>query len=629
MKKIIAIIVAVLLVASLSIGAVMMVSATDDDPIFVVSEATAKKGDTVDVTISLKNNPGIASIKFSVAYPSDLSIKSYKWADSFTKAYTYVEDEEEVTADPPSKSTNKSNPANINWVSYTHNVEGDGDFVTIKFTVAENAELGDKIIDISYDAGDIFKYVSGKYEDQNLTEGNVAFKHTDGKITVVDCFHEHTTDYPAVASTCKVAGHAAYTKCNDCGKVISGDDTPLALAEHTRGTAVSENVVPATCGANGSHDEVVYCTVCNTEISREPKTYLATGKHTYEWKNDSNYHWQECSVCNGKTDNESHTAAAAVNENVVPATCGANGSHDEVVYCSVCGYKISSEHKTDLATGKHTAGTPVNENVVPATCGADGSHDEVVYCTVCNTEISREPKTDLATGSHNFEWKNDSSYHWQECTVCHSMPDGTESEEHKFEMKTVEEPTFEKEGLKKEVCTVCGYESGKTEKIDKLEKVDSTPADDTTNSDGTKNSVVKSSIPKSKLNNAKIVITVDGEDIEVPAEYYTISGDENGTTVEIKQSFYATNPKFEAGKSYTATIIGDGVGTTATVKTPEAASSSTTPAATTTDNTKTTGTTSSPKTADTDIAFLIVALLAVMGSSVFAGVTYRRKKNSK
>ena len=40
---------------------------------------------------------------------------------------------------------------------------------------------------------------------------------------------------------------------------------------HTPGTAVRENENPATCTIEGSYDEVIYCTECNEEISRETK----------------------------------------------------------------------------------------------------------------------------------------------------------------------------------------------------------------------------------------------------------------------------------------------------------------------------------------------------------------------
>ena len=47
-----------------------------------------------------------------------------------------------------------------------------------------------------------------------------------------------------------------------------------------------------------------------------------------------------------------------------------------------------------------TPAEAVQENVIPATCGADGSHDEVVYCSVCGEEISRTTVVDKSTGEH-------------------------------------------------------------------------------------------------------------------------------------------------------------------------------------------------------------------------------------
>ena len=44
----------------------------------------------------------------------------------------------------------------------------------------------------------------------------------------------------------------------------------------------------------------------------------------------------------------------------------------------------------------HTPGEPVQENVVPASCTAEGSYDEVVYCTECGEE-QKAPMTRLYT----------------------------------------------------------------------------------------------------------------------------------------------------------------------------------------------------------------------------------------
>ena len=87
-----------------------------------------------------------------------------------------------------------------------------------------------------------------------------------------------------------------------------------------------------------------------------------------------------------------HTPDKIVKENVVDATCTAEGSYEEVILCSVCGEELGRTTKT-IEKAAHTAGEAVVENEVAATCAAEGSYDEVVYCTVCGEEMSRETKT--------------------------------------------------------------------------------------------------------------------------------------------------------------------------------------------------------------------------------------------
>lgn len=60
-------------------------------------------------------------------------------------------------------------------------------------------------------------------------------------------------------------------------------------------------------------------------------------------------------------------------------------------------------HATFTTEISHTAGEPVIENEVAATCGADGSYDTVVYCSVCDEELSRKTIPVPATGEHG--WK--------------------------------------------------------------------------------------------------------------------------------------------------------------------------------------------------------------------------------
>jgi hypothetical protein len=48
---------------------------------------------------------------------------------------------------------------------------------------------------------------------------------------------------------------------------------------------------------------------------------------------------------------------------------------------------------TAVLTVNHIPGEPVQENIIPATTTAEGSYDEVIYCTVCGEVISSEHMT--------------------------------------------------------------------------------------------------------------------------------------------------------------------------------------------------------------------------------------------
>jgi hypothetical protein len=88
-------------------------------------------------------------------------------------------------------------------------------------------------------------------------------------------YHIHRYTYSSVvtAPTCTEQGYTTYT-C-ECGDSCV-DDYVDALG-HTPTNAVEENYVLPTCTENGSKDAVVYCSVCEEEISRETEIIQATG----------------------------------------------------------------------------------------------------------------------------------------------------------------------------------------------------------------------------------------------------------------------------------------------------------------------------------------------------------------
>ena len=300
-----------------------------------------------------------------------------------------------------------------------------------------------------------FKTAAELKSDAMLTTLGAAFKKDVGNVNngypvlvwqVSEACTDHTPGAAVreneVPATCtKDGSHDEVIYCTVCKTEISRKTITDKAPGHKAQAAVKENVKDATCTVAGSHDEVVYCSVCQTEISRTTVADKALG---HDWDSATG----KCKRCetacdhkwtNGKCDTCGyacqHVGGDAVKEKEVPATCTKDGSHDEVVYCTICKAEVSRTNVVDKATG-HKEQPAVKENVKAPTCTVDGSHDEVVYCSVCKEEVSRTNVVDKATG--------------------HKWDDGV----------VTTQPTTGKEGVKTFTCTVC--KETKTETIDKL-----------------------------------------------------------------------------------------------------------------------------------------------------------------
>ena len=158
-------------------------------------------------------------------------------------------------------------------------------------------------------------------------------------------------------ATCLEAGEKEY-RCRHCGDKRSESVAKLA---HTPAAAVKENEKSATCIAKGSYDSVVYCSDCNTELSRETK----------------------------ELKNVDHTPT--IDKAVTPTCTKAGltaGSH-----CLVCGYVIE-EQAVVPATG-HSCTTSLTK----PTCKNKGYTTHT--CTVCG-ESFVDSYTDV-TDAHDYK----------------------------------------------------------------------------------------------------------------------------------------------------------------------------------------------------------------------------------
>ena len=134
----------------------------ENTPRIDIENVKASAGKEVKVKISLKNNPGIASLKLVVTYDPALTLTGIEYGDELGGM-----------AQEPEKL---DSPVILNWFNGKANTYGDIVYATLTFTVSENAEAGKKLgITAVYDQDDLY----------NIDEENIFFAVSDGSVTVI------------------------------------------------------------------------------------------------------------------------------------------------------------------------------------------------------------------------------------------------------------------------------------------------------------------------------------------------------------------------------------------------------------------------------------------------------------
>ncbi len=133
-------------------------------PNIVIEADAVVIGQTVDVRILLKNNPGIASMKFALAYDTEVLTLTN---------ITYNTDIGGQAQQPQ----NLNSPVTLNWINGTADSEGDFLFATLTFTVAPDAVVGNTAkISLTYDENDIY----------DISETNIEFFVVGGEFAILD-----------------------------------------------------------------------------------------------------------------------------------------------------------------------------------------------------------------------------------------------------------------------------------------------------------------------------------------------------------------------------------------------------------------------------------------------------------
>ena len=500
LKRIFAILLAATLIFT-AFAAPVNAAAVDANGTFevgVVAETTApvsaspaiyKSGDNVSVKISAVQNTGITILKFSIKYdPNALELIDWTSANLF---------------DNLGEKINVENGSVTYVVMMNNTSTATGEMFTLNFKVNEslcvdtsiNAQVfaanpkncinginvvsfvGGEASFAAHNALEAVQVIEPTCTEDGYTEFTCATCGTSGIVGNVVEALGHTeaaaVEENRIDENCAVDGsYDSVVYCATCNVELSRTEVILpAHGNHTSAPAVNENIVEATCLVAGSHDEVVYCSVCGKELSRVAVVDPALGhdlvSHDAQDPDCENIGWyayETCSRCDYTTyvaiEHLCHAPTVTAIENLVNATCTADGSYESVVYCERCNEELSRETKVIPALGHdltsyeakaptcteigwdaydvcsrcdlntyaekaalgHTAAEAVEENRIEADCLNEGSYELVVYCATCGEELSREAFVIDALGhdlvSHDAQDPDCENIGWDAYETC-------------------------------------------------------------------------------------------------------------------------------------------------------------------------------------------------------------------
>ncbi len=183
----------------------------------------------------------------------------------------------------------------------------------------------------------------------------------------------------ATEPDCLNPGYTAGTVCPDCGEWLSGHEVSADALGHNPGTPVPENVVAATCTAEGSYDNVTRCTRCNIVLSSTAEK-IAMTPHA---DNDRNGYCDDCGayICE-------HPETAL--QNAKAPTCTEAGYSGDTV-CGYCGVTLTYGVTVPATGHSPVISAPPRD----ATC-LDPGQTAVYTCSVCNTVTTAAQPTPLA-----------------------------------------------------------------------------------------------------------------------------------------------------------------------------------------------------------------------------------------
>lgn len=337
-----------------SYEATISTSEQQSDNLFTVNGLDSiDSQETFDVTINLAGNSGIASMTAYLEYDKDIfEIQDASFSDGILKnSFTNV-------------STSTKGKVKFAFMS-TDDIKADGQVIKLTFKAIKNENVSgkfqlvvDELTDSNatkqeYNIADlttkvnkicIHNYIGPDFQwsdDYSTCKAVYTCEYNSEHVIKVDCDVETTR----TEATCEEDGNITHTATGTYNdqKITDVQKETIPAKGHVKGEVKIENATESTCEKGGSYDEVVYCTVCNKELSR---TTVKTEAKGHKWDN-------------GKVTTEPTYAE----EGVKTYTCTACGAtKTEVIPKRNMEYTVGSTYQ-DISTNAIYRITVINQQV--------------------------------------------------------------------------------------------------------------------------------------------------------------------------------------------------------------------------------------------------------------------------